>query len=141
MAELAGWLAEAIERRRVEQAAYIEMAGPIWVVHLDEAADYVYGPEPQFTSLVASVMNMHRRVNVAQTTEQGIYRAQPCTPWSFARKTPCPIEHIAAPECSMRDVMACVRRSGLHGFYYKAPEVRKEYITGALAYERKEYRF
>ncbi len=141
MAELAGWLAEAIERHRVEQAAYLEMAGPIWVVHLDEAADYLYGPEQKAIALAACIANMHRRFLMAETTEQGTWRIQPCVPWAYARCDPCPLEHIATPECSMRDVMACVRRSGLRGFYYKAPEVRKEYITGDLAYERKEYRF
>lgn len=141
MASLAAWLADAIEQHRQAQEAYTEMAGPLWVVHLDESADYIYGHKAGVVEVAACVMNMRRRVNLAPTTEDDLWRLEPCAPMAYAKKEPCPLERIAAPECSMKAVMACVRRSGLHGVYYKTPEVRVEFIKGKQKFERKEYRF
>lgn len=141
MASLAPWLAEAIERHRQSQEAYTEMAGPLWVVRLDEPAEYLYGQQRDIVDVAACVMNMRRRVGLAPTTEDGLWRLEPCAPMVYATKEPCPLERIAAPECSMKAVMACVRRSGLHGAYYKTPEARIELIKGEQKFERKEYRF
>lgn len=125
---LAAWLAEKNE----EYAAYLAIRGPLWVVRFDEPPTRVFCPrEGGLVDLAACLAKMRRGHRVLPTTDPGLACVE----------ADGPLERVVAPEPFMPGVMACARRSGLHGAYYKTPEVDKEYITGRKAPEIKEYRF
>lgn len=125
----------ALSRHLREQAEahrrYLEKRGPLWVARLDEPCDMVWAARGNDQVALASCLVLMRREWRFRDTEDAATVAVEVDA----------LEHIVAPEPSMRAVMRCLRTSGLHGFYYKAPEVEKEYITGEKTYERKEWRF
>lgn len=139
MASTAAWLRQRIEEVAEEHAAHMEQEGPLWTIHLDMPTDYLYGDLDGVVNVGACLMNMRRRFILKPTTQEDLWRLTPCQPMVYSGHTPCPLEHIVCPQCSMKAVMACVRASQLHGLYYKSPETRKE--RAEWLQERKEYRF
>lgn len=139
---MAETVAERLERERAEHEAYIGLRGPLWCVRLDEPADRLFGETADAVSLAACLMSMHRCARWLPTDEPGLLCVVPGAPWVLGRHD-APLEHIIVPEPSMRGVMACVRRTGLTGIYYRSPEVDRERILdpkGAIGAVR-EYRF
>lgn len=126
---LAEELKEQIERHREACAK----RGPMWAVHFDEPINGVYAePRKGLPAVLACLAEMRRpwgEVRAVEGRDDLVY-----VPLDM-------LERFCVPESFMKGLMACLRASGLHGFYYECPEVDKEFITGKRKLERKEYRF
>lgn len=124
-------LSKHLQEQMEAHRRYLEKRGPLWVACLDEPCDMLWAARGNDqVALVSCLTLMHREWRFRDTEDASTVAVEVDA-----------LEHIVSPEPSMRAVMRCLRASGLHGFYYKPPEVEREHITGERTCERKEWRF